>query len=152
MKGKWLVVLVCGIFAVAGLPRTTLARDKDWAVAGKILTGVVAAGVIGHAIQAQASSCRPAVVVSRPVHVTTYREVRPYGAPSYHGRPAPAPHGYARPAPPACPPAGPGEIVINTGPGRRLYQPAIHGHPAFVQVWSSVSGQWVSVERHPSIW
>jgi hypothetical protein len=43
-------------------------------------------------------------------------------------------------------------VIIDTADGRRLYQPRIHGHPAFIQVWSDYHGEWIIVSQHPSIW
>ena len=43
-------------------------------------------------------------------------------------------------------------IIVQLEDGRRLYQPAVHGHTAFIQVWSSVHNDWISIQEHPSIW
>lgn len=49
-----------------------------------------------------------------------------------------------------APPLGP--VVRYSTPQRRVYQPRVHGHPAYVQVWSPRRRAWISVGRHPSIW
>lgn len=43
-------------------------------------------------------------------------------------------------------------IIVMLENGQRLYQPAVHGHPAYIQVWSSIHNDWISIKEHPSIW
>lgn len=47
---------------------------------------------------------------------------------------------------------GSGHIIHRIGPRKRLYQPRVHGHPAFIQVRCGRSGDWKTVRKHPSIW
>lgn len=34
----------------------------------------------------------------------------------------------------------------------RLYQPRVHGHPAFLQRWSEYGNRWINMKKHPSIY
>ena len=43
-------------------------------------------------------------------------------------------------------------VIVYLNSGRRLYQPRIHGHIAFVQIWSSYNQTWVTIGEHPSVW
>jgi hypothetical protein len=36
--------------------------------------------------------------------------------------------------------------------GRRIYQPPVRGCTAYLQIWSEVSREWVSIREYPSIW
>ncbi|NCC50349.1 MAG: hypothetical protein EOM20_03950 [Spartobacteria bacterium] len=47
-----------------------------------------------------------------------------------------------------CYPAPPQPIIVNTGCGRRLYQPT-YGHIAFIQAWNG--WQWTTIGTHPSL-
>lgn len=47
---------------------------------------------------------------------------------------------------------GCGHIIHRVVPRKRLYQPRVHGHPAFIQVRRGRSGDWKNVRKHPSIW
>lgn len=57
---------------------------------------------------------------------------------------------------PACPPPvyyappPPRPVVVHSGYGRRLYQPPVPGHPAFIQVWDGCG--WRSVGTHPAVY
>lgn len=46
----------------------------------------------------------------------------------------------------------PREIMMPYGPGRRLYQPGIRGHAAYIQQWAPNQGVWVTVGTHPCLW
>jgi hypothetical protein len=76
MKKTFLTLMTVALVA-AGV-QTAKAGDREWAVAGKVLTGVVAASVIGHALQ------------PRPVYAAS-PDYYSYSAPVYSYAPAPAP-------------------------------------------------------------
>jgi len=71
------------------------AGDREWAVAGKVLTGMVAAGVVARAFEPVRYAPTTAVVYQPPVYVAVAPVVPP--APVYYV-PAPAPV-YVVPAP-----------------------------------------------------
>ena len=95
-------ILTMTVFAVAAAGiQTAKAGDREWAVAGKVLTGLVAASVITHVVQAQPacatvyySEPAPRVIYAPPVYYAQ-APVVVYRAPVYC---APAPVCYA-PAP-----------------------------------------------------
>jgi hypothetical protein len=76
MKRTLTIVMLSVLIVSFGLPaRVAQAGDKEWATTGKILTGVIAAGVI-------ANACAPppprrAVVYYRPPIVRPYAVVAP---------------------------------------------------------------------------
>ena len=136
-------------------PAIVQAGQKEWATAGKILTGVVATSVITDAFTAR-------------THVEP-RRVGPSSFPHDRGvpgrtprisppRPCPIDRFRARPQPPAWSyrhlhmPTSYPAIIVQKEPGQRLYQPAVHGHPAYLQVWSARENRWISIQTHPSIW
>lgn len=43
-------------------------------------------------------------------------------------------------------------VIVYLESGRRLYQPRLRGHVAFIQIWSSYNQTWVTIGEHPSIW
>ncbi|MFT5127977.1 MAG: hypothetical protein ACI8W8_001585 [Rhodothermales bacterium] len=115
-------------------------------------------------------SCRSTSYSYRPSysyrHQPTYyqREViRPVPTPVYHTttvvresapvyRPAPAPV-YVPAAPaPAPTVSGSNPVVVPLENGRRLLQPRIKGHVAYLQVYSEHSGSWVTLKEYPSLY
>ena len=130
------------------------AGQKEWATAGKILTGVVAATVIHQAIQPQVVHVRhapPPQHRSRVTHVrTTYRHPPSYGGTHYRRTTTTRRvTTYYRPAPvPICR----GPVIIQLDRHTRLYQSRVYGHTAWVQNWCPHTRTWVSVRHHPSIW
>ncbi len=170
------MALGIALAALLAAPRPVLARghDRGWATAGKILTGMVILGAISQAVQpppAYSYETERTVYVERPVYVdrTVYVErpapvvqaptviydgvdyvetpVITYETRYYQGRRMEGcPRVYTRSR------HVPREIVIPHGHGRRLYQPGIRGHEAFVQEWSPHSKTWRVIGGHPSIW
>jgi hypothetical protein len=145
---------MAGLMMVTGLPvGTAQAGQREWATAGKILTGVVVGGVLMNACKARTAETE--VVYERPV-VYRYCTVE-----RFHGPPRCEPP-VMRACPPPPPPPPPPRCVREPAPrepivrylddGRRLYQPPVLGHKAFIQVWSEVKNEWVSIKEHPSIW
>jgi hypothetical protein len=132
---KLLLVGMVVVLTVPAWPTAALAGRDEWATAGKILTGVMAAQIL--------LGCAPTVrhetvVVERPVYhevryyyppVVRYETV--YLVPPQHCAPPWRPHGHGwrhRPPPhaPMCPPHG----------ARRLIQPPVPGHPPVIRQWS----------------
>ena len=161
---------MAGILAAAAVqPQACQAGQKEWATAGKILTGVVVAGILSDmcstrtATYAQSAMVVPARVAERryvatpcvarpPCPVRPWPRVTRCEPRVVECRPPvlecqPPVVEYRPPVPVRTEP-----IVVYTVEGQRLYQPAVHGHSAYVQVWSEVSGEWVSIREYPSIW
>ncbi len=131
------------------------AGDREWATAGKILTGVVAANVIGDLFCSSRS-----VTVERHVY-RTYPKVTTI----HHRRPMVKSYTYyeSRNCPPKpeisyrtieykTQPVCSELVIVNIEDGRRIIQPRIHGATAYLQVYSKVSCDWVTIEEYPSIW
>lgn len=134
------------MMATAALPGgTAQAGQREWATAGKILTGVVIGGAILNA-------CAPHVTKAEVVYERSGH--RPEPRRGFQGPPRCEP-----PVMRSCPPPRVERrvvcdepIVRYMGDGRRLFQPRVHGHVAFIQVWSDMADEWVSIKEHPSIW
>ena len=136
---------------------TCFAGDKEWATAGKILTGVVAAQVVGDVLWSDR-------------HIT----VKSYGYKPYHHRGSwkkryyhknrgsscgvrknrrpgyckiPRPKVSYRPIRKCT-----GPVIVHLENGRRIYQPRIKGATAYLQVYSRACNEWVTLEEYPSIW
>ena len=89
------------MIAAASVPGAALAGDRDWATAGKILTGVVIGGVLQNVCVAR-PACPP-VVYAPPVACATV--VRPCVVPPVRDWREPGPR-MCEPVPPRwCPPA-----------------------------------------------
>lgn len=120
---KTILVLSTVAVVSASLSEAT-AGDREWAVAGKVLTGVVAASVLARAIE-PAPVCAPAPVVYQTVTVAPPAPVV-YAAPAPVVYSAPAPVVYAAPAP-----------VVYAAPATVVYAPApVYMAPAPVVVYS----------------
>ena len=157
----WTMALVLG---GALLAPATRAGDQEWAVAGKVLTGIAALHLLtgmapvpppitlhppvpprvtvhssrsrGHSYHR--SSCSP------QVSYRTHRKV--YYRPAVVQRRQPAHCGTL--VAPHCD----NPVVVHMDGGRRIYQPRIHGHQAYMQIWSDVSRSWVTLKLYPSIY
>lgn len=146
-----------------GIPQKARAGDHEWSTAGKILTGLVAFQVLGGIIKhEQGIHRRTAVSQSRSIYNSTPRRTPRHCRPAIDWRPAPR-SVHQRPCPrtrtiiveKTCRPVvrhRSKPIIVKLEDGRRLYQPRVHGHKAFLQVFSEVSGEWVSIREYPSIW
>lgn len=128
---------------------------------GKCLTGLVALALLAAPLSASAQQCRgpsrssrrhrdarvavgalaAGVVIGHLMQGSTVHHTREVVyAPAY---PPPPPPVYYAPPPPK-------PIIIHSSHHQRLYQPPVHGHPAFVQVWNGYS--WQTVGSHPSVY
>lgn len=135
MKTTLIAATVTAALALGALTPEVRAGDREWAVAGKVLTGVVAAGVVARALDPAPCAPTTAVVYAPPVYVAATPVVAPAPvappAPVYYA-PAPAPVYYApAPAPTVVYYAPPPAVVVSPAP---YYMPAprpvvIHGHP-----------------------
>lgn len=134
------------MMAAAAMPGTAQAGQREWATAGKILTGVFVGGAVLNACGSRPT--RTEIVYERPVH-------RPQPVYRYYG-----PQRCEPPVMRTCPPpryerapvCREQPIIRYLGDGRRVYQPPVHGCRAVIQVWSEISEQWVSVRECASIW
>jgi len=127
------VVLAAALSVTLAVPGNTRAGEREWATAGKILTGVFLAGLVR-----EACAPRTVCVPARCEAVTVERVIiRRDGLP---------------PCSPPPPPPRPAAIIIHLGGGYRLYQPPVCGHPAWVQVWCAGRRQWVTIREHPCLW
>ncbi|MDZ4198751.1 MAG: hypothetical protein U1E27_05630 [Kiritimatiellia bacterium] len=146
MKNLRFHVGVSMVLALAGgawtMPEAR-AGQKEWATAGKILTGVMAAQIL-------LDRHPPTPVYRERVVVTRHSDRRFHGErESYSSRSAHRPY-HVEPVRAHCAPRIVEPIILPAGPGRRLYQPPVSGHPALIQEWRC--GSWVTVGTHPSLW
>jgi hypothetical protein len=147
--------MAAGLSLILLTSSTGYSGDREWATAGKILTGVVAANVISNVICPTRT-----ITVDRQVYHTN-RPVR------YYNRCKPIVRSYSYyetrnycPPPrisyktieydvkPDCSDL----VIVNIDNGRRIIQPRIHGATAYMQVYSQVTCEWVTIEEYPSIW
>jgi hypothetical protein len=133
------------MMAAASVPGSAQAGQREWATAGKILTGVVVGGVIMDA--ARSRPVQREIVYERPVYRHPVVQRR-YMAPRCE---APVVR-YCPPPRIEREPVCQEPITLHLGEGRRLFQPRVHGHTAYIQVWSELNGDWVSIKEYPSIW
>lgn len=175
---------MAGLVVAAGLLSAQPARagEKEWAVAGKVLTGIVAFNVLNDVVNGdrdhRPSQCReprydntrvvvreydhaayrpvihhrrqePVRVETRVVTVRSDDQCDPY--PRYYDR-SDAGRGsrYARSHRRTVVRRDP--IIRHLSRGRRIYQPPVRGHKAFIQVYSTVERRWVNVRECESIW
>jgi len=183
MKNTLTLTLIasCGLLLAS---RDIHAGDRDWATAGKILTGVVAADVLVNHLpawqqQRQPNSVNTSRIVKDPPPPPFYCP-RQYDVSDYELSPQPAvipaPPSAAVPLPSTAVPATPQEeippqvaaagstaaasaaapeepaVIHQLSPVKRIYQPRIQGHQAYVQERVSPNHPWVTVENYPSIW
>ena len=173
MKNILRIAVISGVsLALATLD--IQAGGKDWATAGKILTGVVAADIlIDHLpawqqpqLQCTMNTYR-IVKDSPPPYVQYYQSDIYYSDVPIQVQPQPiviqmAPPPVAiSPSAPAQPAAASSTVALGNeepsvihllSPTKRIYQPRIQGHKAYVQERVSPNHPWVTVEEYPSIW
>lgn len=139
-------VLALALAGAVFAPQQAAAGNDEWATAGKILAGVVGVSVLNNHLKDRnvdyqtrtryyrpKSRCRPQVTHRETVYVTRpVVEVEP--EPVY--TPAPVQ----------------GPVVVHLEEGRRLFQPRVRGATAYLQVWSEVCAEWVSIKEYPSIY
>ena len=112
------IIALAIVAAFCCIPQTAEAGDKEWATAGKILTGLVVLDAL--------TDANHRYYGTRPANV---RYDRP-------------PQTYRR---------DPVIRYVECGT-RRIYQPRIRGHVAYVQRWSSCDNNWVTIGTCESIY
>ena len=160
-----LAITALGV-AVMVAPQAAQAGNKQWATAGKVLTGVA----VAHVLTGGGGRHHQSVHISRPYqsvsHSYTHYERAPRRAsqcrtPRRYGhqdrshtryrsshRQQAVCHTCRHPRS-ACE-CGP--VIISIGDSERIYQPRIRGHVAYVQVWESCRRDWRTVRSCDSIW
>jgi len=143
------ITIVVALCATLAMPRRTYAGDDEWATAGKILAGVVGLQVLQRGVRA--GSHRDYKGRHHDHGHSRYH--------NYHGkrhrhryriidrtryRPR---HDYSYRRDYLCDP-----IIIYESDCRRIYQPRIHGHTAYVQEWSPRCRKWVTIRTCDSVW
>ena len=158
--------LMTALFAMTVLPvDMAFAGRRDWARAGRILTGyVLVRTLVGDPFQAICrrhdrvaahgaryacgAACGPAVYAA-PTRIrvrTSVRRAPPPGDPpqrwidrGFAAAPVPVKFGEVEP------------LIVPLRDGRRLYQPGPAGSTAYVQCWSAADETWTSVARMPCL-
>ncbi len=96
MKTKQVAVIATLVIGLGTLTPQTQAGDREWAVAGKVLTGVVAASVLSRALDPAPPAATTAVVYQQPVYVAPPPVYYPPPTVVYHPAPPQVIH-YAPP-------------------------------------------------------
>jgi hypothetical protein len=151
--------VVIGLALLQG-PRAQ-AGDQEWAVVGKVLTGVVAA----HILFGEPEIRTRTVVVHRSpppvVHVPRPCPPRVAPAPRYH-HPRGRAYGQTRKDNrhhchlhryhERCDRTRGHAVIRQLSRTRRIYQPRVRGHVAFIQERSNHGHDWVTISTCRSIW
>ncbi|HCN07620.1 MAG TPA: hypothetical protein DIT01_06770 [Lentisphaeria bacterium] len=157
------IIALAIIAAFCCIPRTAEAGDKEWATAGKILTGLVVLDALTDANHRYYGNRYANVRHEQPqqtyrrnrnrgttARTTTYRRQRSnwrdrYDSPRVNTRwPVYRTETYECRTDPVI-------RYIEYGT-RRIYQPRIRGHVAYVQRWSSCDNNWVTIGTCESIY
>jgi hypothetical protein len=112
MKTTLIAATTTFALALGAFAPEVRAGDREWAVAGKVLTGVVAASVVARAFDSAHCAPTTAVVYAPPVYVAAAPVAPP--APVYYA-PAPAPVVYV---------SAPAPVVYYTPPPAVFVAPA----------------------------
>ncbi len=142
----------CLVLAVIGTSATH-AGDREWSTAGKILSGAVAFSLLDNALGHRkrhvrhreraysGPNCPPRYRHPRPRRHHFRRDRRQYN------------HRYTKPHRPAKRIKGcDDDVIVHIENGRRIMQPRVKGATAYLQVYSEVCHEWVTIEEYPSIW
>lgn len=172
MKRTFSIGTAAILLLALAIPQAS-AGDKDWATAGKVLAGVVGFGFLHNALSGghhHHRSYRSTRYYSEPCSSTSYtytrrHDYRPYHrsytrtevycppvTPVYHTTSVvrePAPVIVPAPVPV---PSSPDPVIVNLEDGRRIYQPRIKGHVAYLQIYSEHSGSWLTLKEYPSLY
>ena len=151
-----LVTAVVVGLALVQAPRAR-AGDQEWAVVGKVLTGVVAAHILlgepeirSRAVVVHREVPRPLVHVSRACSPRAV--VKPRGRAYGHVKGGAARRCNARYRHDRCGNAGGPALIRQLSRTRRIYQPRVRGHVAFIQERPCHGHDWVTVRKCHSIW
>lgn len=138
---------------------TGIAGDREWSTAGKILTGLVAAHVISDVVVADRGSynrtksrwsipkrrsnysCKP----QKRKHRKQFYSRRNHRSTIASERSSNLHSGFVVPE---CD----DYVIVRIENGRRIIQPRVRGVTAYLQVYSKVCNEWVTIEEYPSIW
>jgi hypothetical protein len=154
--------LIAAIVAAACLfPAASFAGDKEWATAGKILTGVVGLQFLQkahkHSSHSYSSNCGTrSHSYHRPHHSHSHGHVHKQVTVVHAAncgcsscRPAPVVHRtttiYKGTVPHCSNP-----VVLEVNSTRRIFQPRIKGHTAYLQILDQ--GQWITLREYPSVY
>ena len=151
----WYFLILMSLLIVA--PKSSFAGDREWATAGKILTGIAAANVVGQVFYNSSYPARNKYDYRRrPFHRKRKfirRQNRKYNNCKISSRP------YRRNRPIEFSRRGYSSsvecddpIIVCVEEGRRIYQPRVKGATAYLQVYSKACNEWVTLEEYPSIW
>jgi len=157
------IIAVAIIATCCCMPQAVEAGDKEWATAGKILTGLVVLGALTDANHRYYGNHYANVRYEQPqqryrhrynrgttTRRTTYKRLRSnwcdrYDSPRVSTRwPVYRTETYEYRTDPVI-------RYIEYGT-RRIYQPRIRGHVAYVQRWSSCDNNWVTIGTCESIY
>jgi hypothetical protein len=115
MKTKILTATTLALVAAADV-QSSMAGDREWATAGRVLTGIAAASIISHALEP-----RPAVVYAPPPTTVVYQTVPTTTTSVVTSQPvAPIANAPVVPAAPAV-----GQTVVVQQPQVVYQQPAV---------------------------
>ncbi|MDP6450513.1 MAG: hypothetical protein QF773_06830 [Lentisphaeria bacterium] len=157
------IITLAIVAAFCCIPQTAGAGDKEWATAGKILTGLVVLDALTDANHRYYGKRHANVRYERPqqtyrrnhssgttTRTTTYKRQRSnwrnrYDSPRVNTRwPVYRTETYECRTDPVI-------RYVEYGT-RRIYQPRIRGHVAYVQRWSSCDNNWVTIGTCESIY
>ena len=157
------IIALAIVAAFCCIPQTAEAGDKEWAVAGKILTGLVVLDALTDNNHRYYGSRYANVRYEQPertyrrnrnqstrTRTTTYRRQRSNWRNRYDSRRVNTSRPVYRSETYECR-TDPVIRYIECGT-RRIYQPRIRGHVAYVQRWSSCDNNWVTVGTCESIY
>jgi hypothetical protein len=130
---KLMIVVMVGAMLLGGAAGSAQAGDHEWAVAGKVLAGMIV-------LDALTSPCRTTVVYEQPVYyappvvqpTVVYRPPVVYHPPVVYTRPVvyPRPVVYRRPVI-TCPPPIHRHGHYRRVPPRPVWQPVCHPRPVY---------------------
>ncbi len=157
------IIALAIIVALCCIPRTAEAGDKEWAAAGKILTGLVVLDALTGTTHRHYGNHYANVRYERPqqkyrrnynpcikTRATTYRWQRSNWRDRYDSRSVNTRWPGYRTETYEC---RTDPVIRYIGCGtRRIYQPRIRGHVAYVQRWSSCENSWETIGTCKSIY
>ena len=162
MKKACLTIVLFALVTTPFSPGRALASRREWARAGRILTGYIALRTLmgdplwpDHAYYPYARYGWRHRAWIEPYPSVFTRYPAPYGYVVYRPPPGEPPERWdSRPAAERSgihPEAEREPLIVPLPDGRRLYQPGTAGSPSYVQVWSETEEEWVSVAEMPPL-
>lgn len=156
MNNKLMIAAALALTLTTTSAQNSQAGSKEWATAGKILTGALAATVVYHAIDDDRDHCAPPAPLRhkkitrvyrtyrRPVYPTTTRVTRRTVRRTVV---RPAQSVCPPPPPPVCAPPAIRYLNRHT----RVYQQSRHSR-AWLQRWCPHTRGWINIRLYHSIW